>query len=262
MAREPDIFADLGPGYEGVGEFYDLFADNSDIPFYLKHAREAGSPILDVAAGSGRVSIPLAEEGFEVVALEASDSMAEHAKSRISLLPTQIASRITLVQGDMRRFSLHRHFSMIVIPNSFGHALTTEDQLSTLSCIRAHLAPDGFFILDLFPGAIQHEHAKFKDGPVPIGDGRQVTRSGVMRLDPIRQLLRADLEYTVTRADGRQQKTITVTSGAAVIYNREADLLVRQSGLEVVKEYGSFDMEEYSHASGRRILILKKSEGE
>jgi hypothetical protein len=188
--------------------------------------------------------------------------MIEHARKRIADLPKAVADRITLARGNMKEFSLGQQFALIIIPNSFGHALTTEDQLSTLSSIRCHLADDGIFILDLFPGAIQHEQARFRDNPVSIGDGRSVTRTGLMRLDPIRQLLRVDLEYTVLRADGSIEKKINVTSGAAIIYNREANLLLKQTGFDIIKEYGNFDMEPYGHTSGRRILMLKKSEEE
>ena len=74
MPAEKSI-EDLESGYEGVGEFYDLFTDNTDIPFFLEFARKTGSPILDLAAGTGRVSFALAKEGFDVVALEQSQSM-------------------------------------------------------------------------------------------------------------------------------------------------------------------------------------------
>ena len=262
MAEEQDIFDGLSPGYEGVGEFYDLFADNSDLPFYLHYAKTQGSPILDLAAGAGRVSIALAKAGFEVVALEESESMINQARKRIASLPSDIASRITLVQGDMAEFSLGTKFSLVIIPYSFGHLLTTESQLASLSCIREHLKPDGIFILDLFPGAIQHRHARFRDEPVALADGRSVSRSGVMHLDPIRQILRVDLEYTILNGDGSVVKKVNVTSGAAIIYNREADLLVRHAGLSIIKEYGEFDMRPYDHTSGRRILVIQKSREE
>jgi ubiquinone/menaquinone biosynthesis C-methylase UbiE len=76
-------FEYLESGYEGVGEFYDLFADNTDIPFILEFARKTGSPILDLAAGTGRVTFALAQEGFDVVALEQSQSMLAEAKEKL-----------------------------------------------------------------------------------------------------------------------------------------------------------------------------------
>ena len=79
-ARKNDNYDSTLSGYEGIGQFYDLFADNSDIPFFLKYAKRIGSPILDLAAGTGRVSFALAEEGYEVVSLEQSPSMLDIAR--------------------------------------------------------------------------------------------------------------------------------------------------------------------------------------
>ena len=67
MNDRRDAHSGLRGGYEAAAEFYDLFAKNDDIPFYLDYARRQGSPILDLAAGAGRVSFVLAREGFEVV---------------------------------------------------------------------------------------------------------------------------------------------------------------------------------------------------
>ncbi|MFW9794655.1 MAG: class I SAM-dependent methyltransferase, partial [Candidatus Thorarchaeota archaeon] len=130
-----DPFENLSAGYEGIGEFYDVFADNSDLPFYIKYAERLGSPILDIAAGTGRVTFALAHKGFEVVALEQSPSMFSVAKKRLQDIPREVADRITIVEGSMTNFALDKKFRLIIIPTSFGHAMTTEDQLSTLRCI-------------------------------------------------------------------------------------------------------------------------------
>ena len=258
MAQDDQYTNTLGSGYEGIAEFYDLFADNSDIPFYLQLAAQYGSPILDLAAGTGRVSFPLAEEGFEVVALERSPSMLRHAREKLALLPAEIQSRLTIIEGDMTAFDIGRQFQLVIIPNSFGHAITTDAQFSTLQCVRDHLTPEGAFVLDLFPGALQHEHARFEDRPVQLPDGSSVSRIGEMHMDPVSQLLNVDLRYVVRDKDGNVKDTVEVSSGAAVIFNREADLLVRMAGLELVAEYGDFECNPYVKDSGRRILVLRK----
>ncbi|TXT56109.1 MAG: hypothetical protein BAJATHORv1_30495 [Candidatus Thorarchaeota archaeon] len=256
--KEESFFENIGPGYEGVAEFYELFSDNSDLPFYLEYAKRCGSPILDIAAGTGRVARYLAKHGFHVTALESSPSMLIHAENLLNKLPEDVRSRIEYVSGSMLNFSLDKKFALIIIPNSFGHAMTTEEQLSTLSSIHAHLSDDGLFILDLFAGATMNEHAKFQDNPVQLEDGRSVIREGEFHVDFVKQILRLDLRYIVSDPKGEREELIEVTSGASVIFNREADLLVYFTGFEVVQELGGFDMEPYTTESGRRILILRK----
>ncbi|MHA2395925.1 MAG: class I SAM-dependent methyltransferase [Candidatus Thorarchaeota archaeon] len=249
---------DLESGYEGVGEFYDLFADNTDLPFFLEFARKTGSPILDLAAGTGRVAFSLAREGFEVVALEHSSSMIAEARKKIESSPKEVSSRITLVEGSMKEFSLDQRFPLVIVPNSFVHLLTTQDQLSTIHCVKKHLTDDGLFILDLYPGEHQYERATFEDAPATLSDGRTVTRSGVIKSDIPSRLLRVELRYTVTDFDGQVLNVVDVVSGAALIFKEEADHLIQMSGMHVENEFGDFEKNPYTPDSGRRIFILRK----
>jgi ubiquinone/menaquinone biosynthesis C-methylase UbiE len=250
----------LAHGYEGVGEYYDLFADNSDIPFYIQMATATGSPILELAAGTGRVSIALAHEGFDVCALEKSSSMLDVARKRLQKIPRVISRRVTLVVGDMEHFNLNQSYALIIIPNSFGHALTRNAQISTLNSIRRHLQDDGLFVLDLYVGETQYAHAKFEDPPQKLENGRTVERQGEICSDMEHHLMRINLKYTVRNTAGSVLDVVEVTSGAALIFRDEIERLLTQTGLEVIEEYGNFDRSTFDDDSSRRILILKKSE--
>jgi ubiquinone/menaquinone biosynthesis C-methylase UbiE len=250
----------LSHGYEGVGEYYDLFADNSDIPFYIQMARVTGSPILELAAGTGRVSTALAREGFDVSALEKSPSMLDAARKKLQKLPRAISRHVTLIEGDMEHFSLDRNYALIIIPNSFGHALTRNAQISTLSSIRRHLQDNGLFVLDLYVGEAQYAHARFEDLPQKLENGRTVERQGEIRSDMEGHLMRINLRYTVRNTVGSVLDVVEVTSGAALIFRNEIESLLTQTGLEIIEEYGNFDRSLFDDDSNRRILILKKSE--
>jgi SAM-dependent methyltransferase len=251
---------DLESGYEGVGEFYDLFADNTDIPFFLEFARTTGSPILDLAAGTGRVTFALAQEGFEVVALEHSSSMMAEARKKLESSPKEVSSRITLVEGSMKEFSLDQRFPLVIVPNSFVHLLTTQDQLSTIHCVKEHLTDDGLFILDLYPGEHQYERATFEDAPVNLPDGRTVKRYGVIQSDFLNRLMRVELTYTVRNPSGQVINEIDIVSGAALIFKQEVDNLIRMSGMHIEYEFGDFEKNPYTPDAGRRIFILKKQQ--
>jgi SAM-dependent methyltransferase len=246
-------------GYEGVGRFYDLFADNSDIPFFLKYAKKIGSSILDLAAGTGRITFALAKDGHEVVALENSQSMLEVAKQKLKDASSDIANKVILVEGDMTNFNLARKFELVIIPNSIGHAMTDKEQLSTLQCIHNHLTDNGVFILDTYPGEMQYEHAEFKENPVPLPDGTTVERHGEIRSNMLNKIMIVNLQYIVRDSEQNIVKKMEVVSSAALLYNEDIDLLISRSGFVVVEELGGFDEQSYSSDSGRRILILKKS---
>ena len=223
---------EVGPSYEGIAEFYDYFSTQDDLPFYHHYAEKQGSPILDIGAGTGRVARYLAKQGFRVTAIENSPSMLRHLRRELKKLDSEVRRRITVVQADMRDFEIGEKFKLIIIPASFGHAMTTKDQLSTLECIHRYLAPDGLFILDLYPAGTMDEHSRFEEHPVELPDGRTVKREGVIDCDPVRQVMRVELTYKIRRPANETEswdQEIQITSGAALIYNREADLLVRLS---------------------------------
>ena len=251
-------FEDLESGYEGVGEFYDLFADNVDLPFYLEFAQKTGSPILDLAAGTGRVSFALARAGFEVVALEQSLSMMSEARKKLENLTAEIKNRLTLVEGSMRDFSLNKKFPLILVPNSFSHLLTTADQISTIRCVKEHLTDNGIFILDLYPGEHQYENAKFEDVTATLPNGRTVAMSGVIKSDFQKQIMRVSLRYTVRDVTGQIINETDVVSGVALHFDHEVDHLIKISGFHIDNEFGDFKKSPYTSDSGRRIFILRK----
>jgi len=253
-------FEDLETGYEGVGQFYDLFADNTDIPFFLEYARIAGSPILDLAAGTGRVTFALAQEGFEVVALEQSKSMLSEAHKKKETCPEDVARRVELIEGSMKNFSLNRKFSLVIVPNSFSHLLTSDDQLSCLRCVRDHLADDGIFILDLYPGEHQYEHVTFEDPIAKLSDGRNVSRFGEIKSDFTKRIMRVELRYVVQDNQGQVIDEINVVSGAALIFKQEVDFLIQMSNMHIENEFGDFEKNPYTPDSGRRIFVLRKQE--
>src|SRR5262245_35858109 len=103
-----------------------------DVAFYLDCARRFGRPVLELATGTGRVLIPLAKAGYEVVGLDAAPAMLEVARAKLGREP-ELAARVALVEGDMRDFSLGRRFPLTLIPaRAFQHVVEPEDQRRTL----------------------------------------------------------------------------------------------------------------------------------
>jgi len=234
-----------------------LLAQNDDIPFYLEQAKKQNSPILDLAAGTGRVTIPLAEAGFKIFSLESSEAMLNQTKKKITNLSREVRDRITLIHGDMTDFQLEEKFKLIIIPNSFGHCLTTEKQLSCLKCISTHLSNDGLFILDLFPGGTLREKGTFKDNPVKINHNKEVVRTGIYYTDFIKQILELELKFEIYQ-NAKVIKEITEHSKVAVIFNREINLLLKNAEFEIREQFCNWTKQTYEPNlnCSRRILVL------
>jgi SAM-dependent methyltransferase len=132
---------------------YDLVIPaGSSEKFYLSEAEKRGKgPVLELACGTGRVAIPLARAGQEMVGVDVSPAMLAKAAEKAAAAGVCL----TLIEGDMRHLNLgDRRFPLIFITeNSFLHLHTTEDFAACLAGVRRYLAPDGVFIFDIFvPG--------------------------------------------------------------------------------------------------------------
>lgn len=99
--------------------------------------------VLDLACGTGRLAIPMAQKGFNVVGLDASKPMLTLAREKSKKLP------IKWIQGDIRNFQLNETFDLILMAgNAFQALLSEEDQIQMLNCVRKHLKPSGLFVFN------------------------------------------------------------------------------------------------------------------
>ena len=111
---------------------------------YRDLAYQIGGPILELACGTGRLTIPLARDGHDIVGLDASSAMLRSAKSKTDGLD------IMFVHSDMRNFDLGRRFPLIILScNSLAHLTSNEDLKAGLDRVAKHLAPGGVFAFDV-----------------------------------------------------------------------------------------------------------------
>ena len=128
-------------------DFYDhpalydaLLPVRAHLPYYAELARQASGDILELACGTGQLTVPLAGAGLRIAGLELSEPMLRTARERAAAAKVSVE----FVPGDMRNFSMGREFALIFIArNSLLHLHSTEDILATLAMVRGHLAPGG-----------------------------------------------------------------------------------------------------------------------
>lgn len=134
-------------------ELYDIVYEDylDDIPFYVEEAQRAHGPCLELGCGTGRILIPAATNGVEVVGIDASAPMIARARRKVAALSDEVRARITLLEGDMRTFDLDQRFALIYVPfRAFLHLMTAQDQIAALQTIHRHLLPGGRLALNFF----------------------------------------------------------------------------------------------------------------
>jgi 2-polyprenyl-3-methyl-5-hydroxy-6-metoxy-1,4-benzoquinol methylase len=105
----------------------------------------SGAAILDLACGYGRVSIPLAREGFLVTGFDYSEYLLNFARKEAE----EANLSVSFVQGDMRNLVFEDEFDAIInLFTSFGYFETIEDDRAVLKGVHHALKRDGFFLLD------------------------------------------------------------------------------------------------------------------
>jgi SAM-dependent methyltransferase len=129
-------------------ELYDaLFAVGAHVPYYVELSRKAAGDVLELACGTGQLTVPIASAGLPIVGLDLSAPMLKVAKERAA----GAGVSIEYVLGDMRDFDLGRKFKLIFIArNSLLHLHSNEDILAAFAMVRRHLAPGGVFAFDIF----------------------------------------------------------------------------------------------------------------
>jgi len=264
---------DASGGYDEldfVAELYDHVApyrDRQDVAFYVGTARESGGPVLEIGCGTGRVLIPTAQAGVEIVGLDYSERMLVACRERLSHEPAEVRSRVQLVRGDMRRFDLGATFSLVTTPfRPFQHLITVEDQLSCLACIHRHLADGGRLVLDLFnPDMGRLVDDKYlseqeEEEPFSMPDGRRVIRRyRTVSRDPFNQVHQNELIYYVTHPDGREERLVHAFPFRH-LFRFEAEHLLARSGFQVEDVYADFDKSPYgSKYPGELIFVARKT---
>lgn len=255
--------------YGFVAEMYDYvtpYAARRDVDFYVETACALGGPALEIGCGTGRVLIPTARAGVEIVGLDISPYMLATCRQRLAGEPDEVRARVALVQGDMRKFDLGRTFHLVTTPfRPFQHLTTVEDQIACLRAIHRHLEPGGVLILDLFNPSLHFltdssRLEEYDDGPpFTLPDGRQVQRrSRILARDYYNQIQDVEMAYYVTRPDGRQER-LAHRFFMRYLFRYEAEHLLARVGFSVESVYADFDRSPYgSKYPGELIIVARK----
>jgi len=216
-----------------------------DVAFYLDCARRFGGPVLELATGTGRVLIPLAKAGYEVVGLDAAPAMLGVARAKLGGEP-HLAAHVALVEGDMRDFSLGRRFPLALIPaRAFQHVVEPEDQRRALQCVRRHLELGGLLVVDLFDPnfellALPAERMPVQERRHPVS-GNLIRRTVVKRHnDPCRQVVRETLRLEEIDGDGRMVATEDASWALRWSLRQEMAYLFELCGFDVVAQFSDF----------------------
>jgi len=236
--------------YDLAAGFYDLdYRDKSDVPFFSVRAQEGS--VLELACGTGRVSLALAENGARVHGLDLSPQMLGVFREKLSRAAPEIQERVTLTQGNMADFALGETFPLVIIPFRSFQALTEEvDIAGCLRCVKAHLAPGGRFIVNCF---VPKKGMRKWGYPETVHWEREgvVCKSYGKRIDTKRQIIYPVMVYETCGERVEEQLTLRYW------YPRQLRKRLKQAGFRIAERYGDFEGGPVRRHGGEQIYICE-----
>lgn len=249
--------------YDTIAPFYDAehAQFGEDLDMYQNYAELSGGRILELACGSGRVLLPLAQAGYEVTGVDTSDAMLQIARQ--ALTTAGVAQRATLVQQDMRTLKLEQKFRLAFVAlGSFAHLTTRKEQREALAAIAAHLSRGATFILDIsnadarymeeLSGQVLHQ------GTWQQEDGSMLTHFVSPASSTNRHLLELTHFYERHKQGGPVQRTV-VTTHLYLFERGEMELLLEEAGFVVQGVYGNYDFSPFELETPRMVFHAQKS---
>lgn len=236
-----------------------------DVGFYRRFVRQHGGPVLELGAGSGRVTLPLVEDGASVVALEASAAMIARGDEKVAALPEAQRSRVRFVQGDMREFALEERFNLVLAPfNVLLHLYEPNDFARCFRCVAAHLKPGGRFVFDVrvpsLPELARDPDRVYKSRPFKHPTlGHKIQYEEQFRYDPIKQVQHVTIRFRPGEGAPKKARAHEVLLSQRQIFPNELRALLALGGLELAGRYGDFAATPLSEDDPQQIIVARVS---
>jgi SAM-dependent methyltransferase len=228
--------------WDRVAPLYDLYAQATfDIPFFVQEATKHPGEVLELMAGTGRISLPLVKAGIHLTCVDNAPEML--AILRQKLAREHLSAQI--YEMDVRDLAFDKSFDLIVIPfHSFGELISSDDQKRVLARIHEQLSEKGRFICTLHNPS---QRLRSVDGQLRFvgsypGIDPQTTLCfwSVSTIDPATNIVHAWQFYEQYNKQGMLQEKSMLQIRFALLQRVEFEKLATVAGFEVLSFYGDY----------------------
>lgn len=265
MAEAPEAVYQRPHDYE-----LEHVGDTEDIAFFCDLTKRLRPQrVLELACGSGRVTVPLAEvgatHGFQVVGVELVPEMLDTARHKRSEAAAATQACLTLFEGDMRTWKAEEPFDLILTPcSSMCHLLTLEDQLAAWRQAFDNLVPGGRFVIDVTMADLGGYVDSFRTPAreiveIDLDTFDPDTKTRLLRYKTTRYLAheqRACIRFLYDKYIGDAPPERSISDFEShVYYPRELELLYRHTGFQVESFHGDYQGRPLSPKSPQLIVV-------
>lgn len=226
----------------------------ADLEFYKRWLpQNKDSKILELCCGTGRLTLPIAKDGYNISGVDNTTSMLEQAKVKAS----KEGLEIEFIEADIRTLDLPKKYDLIFIPfNSIHHLYKNEDLFKAFRVVKKHLKEGGLFLLDCFNPNIQFiiegqkeqkEIAQYK-----TNDGREILIKQSMRYENQLQINRIEWHYYINGTFNSIQNL-----DMRLFFPQELDSYLEWNGFNILHKFGGFENEAFNDNSEKQIFVCK-----
>ncbi|MFJ7666110.1 class I SAM-dependent methyltransferase [Lysinibacillus sp. NPDC097195] len=231
-----------------------------ELPFLLKWASTTQGTIIDLACGTGRLTIPLAQNGCELIGVDIHEGMLSEAKQKTVNLDLPIK----WLKQDCTKLKLMAKSSLIYsVGNSFQHFLTNASQDGFLSSVNNHLEIGGTFIFNTrFPSVeelLQPSTEEYWRTYTDRDTLHTVDLYTISHYDALSQLQ----HYTTIRKyknnDGQILDEKSTKISLRYVFPKEMERMLLNNGFEIVDVFQDWKETAVTNESYELIYVCKKS---
>ena len=235
-----------------VVKYYDLafgISGEAEVSWYLEKAETFGGPVLDLACGTGRLSLLLAQRGFEVTAVDRSQGMLNLLREKLRGQPPEVVGQIHIYNQGMAEIDLGTRFNTILCCDAFFHNLNVEEQMSCLRSVAGHLEPGGRFVFNLPNPTCDFILKGMRSGGRQFEERGRFTLEGgqgtllveqAQEADVLEQTITTTLRFTRFDAEGREVERGQSEWKSRYTFRFEALHLLYRCGFEVESLVGDY----------------------
>ena len=239
--RIADIYDDL---YE------ELFDKAEAVAFLAERSRGADGTgegrTLELAIGTGRIALPLAQQGVDVHGVDISEAMVERLRSKPG------GADIPVTIGDFADVPVPGRFDLVYLVFNTIYALTTqEDQLRLFRNVADHLTDQGVFVVESFVPDVSR-YVRHQNTEV-VGVGVDKVQVSFARHDPMTQTIRS--QQMILTESGTKMVPVALR----YIWPSEMDLMAKLAGMELRERYGSWKRDHFTSDSKAHVSVYGKA---
>ncbi len=244
--------------YNSIADLYDLYVTaDYDIPFFVSETRPVQGAVLELMAGTGRLSLPLIEAGVKLTCVDSSEAMLEVLSRKLK----QRGLHADIICADVCQLSLPARFELAILPfQAFMEIIGEADQRAALAAVFKCLAPGGRFICTLHNPAIRRRQV---DGLLRLV-GQFPTEGGPLVVSGFEQggtpVVSRQQFFEFFDSEGCLLEKRLLQMKFAFVEKDEFERMVQSAGFRVAQLYGSYDRAPFDPAhSPVMIWILEKN---